>query len=107
MLAVQVANAQTTAFVNVAVLTVLGAISRTSPTTTATVLVTQFSLPTTSSAGLSPKSKAIIDVVVAVVVLTLVIPGLLLWSKYRQQRQAMLERSVEEKLETETGTVIS
>ena len=108
-LAVHMANSQTTAFVDVAVPTILGAVSKSSPTTTATLVVTQSSLPMTGSAGLSATSKAIIGVVVAVVVLTLVILGLLLWFKYRQQRKAMVEKGIEGKLETETetGTEIS
>ena len=100
------ANTRTTAFVNVAVPTILGAVSRSStpsPAATATVVVTQSSLPlTTASVGLSKESKTVIGVVVAVVVLTLVIPASLLWFKYRKQHKAMMEGKIESKLEAET-----
>ena len=104
-LAVHLDSADTTAVVNVAVQTTRGASLRTSfasPSSTASLAVTPSSLPTPASTGLSTRAKAAIGLVVSVVVLALILPGLLLWHKYRKQRAAMTERKILDKLETET-----
>ena len=105
-LAVHLADAQTTHFVNVAVPTILGAVSRTpllSSSSTATMIVTQ---SPTASAGLSTSAKAAIGVAVPVIVLAVVLPALILWFRYRKQRAASMERKIQEKLGTETESEI-
>lgn len=104
--AVHLADAETINTVEVAVPTALGAVSRRpllppSPST-ATSVVAQSSLSTQASTGLSASAKAAIGVAVPVIVLALVLPGVILWLKYRKQRAAKLERKVQEKLGTET-----
>lgn len=96
-LAVHMANETATSFVDVAVPIV-------SSSETATLVVTQSSLPKPASVGLSSGVKAAIGLVVSVVVLGLILPALVLWYKYRIQHAAMMERKIEEKLETETET---
>lgn len=106
-LAVHMANAETTAFVNVAISTTSGAalpISVLSSSSTASLVATQSSLPTPASTGLTNRDKAAIGVVVSVFFLCLVLPGLVLWHKYRKQRAAKIERKIQEKLEIETET---
>ena len=99
-LAVHLADATTTQFVDVAVPTVLGALSRTplllSPSSTA------ISRPAPASAGLSTSAKAAVGIAVPVIVLTVVLSGLILWFKYRKQRAARMERRIEAKIGTET-----
>ena len=102
-LAVHMADAGTTAVVNVAVPTVLGAVLRTSSSpSSSTVTSARVTDSTRASKGLSAEAKAAIGVCVGVGVLALVVPGLILWYRYRKQRKAMMERKMEEKLETET-----
>ena len=105
-LAVHLAGAETIRVIEVAVPTGLGAVSRRpllSPSpSTATSVVAQSSLSTQASTGLSASAKAAIGVAVPVIVLALVLPGVILWAKYRKQRAAKLERKVQEKLGTET-----
>lgn len=103
------ADAGTTAFVNVAVPTVLGVAERTSSlemSSTVTTVVTQISRPTHAEGGLSASDKAAIGVAAAIVGLVLLVLGLLLWIRYRKQRAAMMERKIEEKLDTEIDTEI-
>ena len=97
-LAVHLADAKTTQFVDVAVPTVLGAVSRTSllgPSGTAS-----------ASTGLSTSAKAVIGVAVSIIVLAVVLSGLILWLRYLKQRAARMERRVEEKLGTKTESEI-
>ena len=106
-LAVHMANADTTAVVNVEVQTTLGAALPTyfaSPSNTANLAVTTSSLPATASTGLSNRAKATIGLVVSIVLLALLLPGGLLLYQYRKQRAAIIERKIQEKLETETET---
>lgn len=106
-LAVYMESADTTAVVNVAVRTTLETALLTSfasPSNTASLAVTPSSLPTPASAGLSTRAKAAIGLVVSVVVLALILPGLLLWYKYRKQRATTIERKIQDKLETEQET---
>ena len=106
-LAVHMANDSTSAFVDVAVPTVLGVPSPTSfvsPSETTTLVVTQSSLPKPGSVGLSSGIKAAIGLVVSVVVLGLILPASVLWYKYRRQHATMTEGTIEKKLETETET---
>ena len=103
-LAVHMTNAATTRSVNVAVPTILGAASPTSittPTNTVTLVVTQSSLPESSSAGLGADAVAVISVVVSVVFLGLVLSGIILWYKYRKQQAAINERRIQKKSEAE------
>ena len=100
-LAVHLADATTTQFVDVAVPTVLAAVSRTSalsfsPSSTAT------SSRAPVSTGLSTSAKVAIGVAVPVIVLAVVSAALILWFTYRKQRAARMERRVEGKLGTET-----
>ena len=99
-LAVHLADATTTQFVDVAVPTVLGAPSRTplllSPSSAA------ISRPTPASSGLSTSAKTAIGVFVPVIVLAVVLSGLILWFKYRKQRAARMERRIEAKVGMET-----
>ncbi len=110
-LAVHMADTDTTAVVNVAVQTILGLASSTSfavSSSTASLVGTTSSGSKSASGGLSTRVKAAIGLVVSVVVLALVLPGLVLWYRYRKQRAAGMERRIQEKLETdmetETGT---
>ena len=107
------ADADTTEIVNVAVPTVLGAVSRTallSASSTADGLVgTPSSDSRGASGGLSAGTRAAIAMVVVIAVLVVVVPGLALWNRYRsrRQREKVVERMVEEKLgmeETEMGS---
>lgn len=80
-LEVHMADAGTTAFVNVAVPTVLGVAERTSSlemSSTVTTVVTQISRPTHAEGGLSASDKAAIGVAAAIVGLVLLVLGLLL-----------------------------
>lgn len=104
-LAIHMADADATAVVNVAVQTILGVASPTSfavPSSTASLVGTTSSVSKSASGGLSTRLKAAIGLVVSVVVLALVLPGLVLWYRYRKQRAAGMERRIQEKLETET-----
>ena len=104
-LAVHMANDNSTAVVNVAVSTVFGAALPTSFQTasnTASLVFPQPSLPTSVSAGLSSRAKAAIGLVVSVVVLAIILPGLVLWYRYRRQHAAMRDREIQDKLEMET-----
>ena len=104
-LAVHMADADAIAVVNVAVQTTLGAASPTSfavPSSTASLVGTASSVSKSGSGGLSTRVKAAIGLVVSVVILALVLPGLVLWYRYRKQRAAGMERRIQEKLETET-----
>ena len=109
-LAVHMANADTTAVVNVALTTTSGVIISTtsylSPTSTASLVVSQSSFPTPASSGLSTGIKAAIGLLVSVVVLALMIPGFVLWYRYRKQRAATMEEKIQEKLEMETQSEI-
>ena len=98
-LAVHLADATTTHFVNVAVPTVLGAVSPSSSTATSAI---SYSSPSaTASTGLSTSAKAAIGVGVPVIVLAVVVSGLILWFTYRRRRVARMERRVEENLRRE------
>ena len=107
-LAVHLADAETTNTIEVAVPTGLGAVSRrlllssSSSSSTATLVVSQSKISAQAPTGLSASAKAAIGVAVPVIVLALVLPGLILWVKYRKQRGAMLERKVQEKPGIET-----
>ena len=104
-LAVHMTSADITAFVNVAVQTIFRAALPTSsvfPTNTPSLAFTQSSLPTPASAGLSSGVKAAIGLLVSVFILAVVVPALILCYRYRKQRAAMMERKMQEKLETET-----
>lgn len=106
-LAVHMTNTDTTAFFNVAVSTISGVASPTSllsSSNTAALVATESQLSKPASNGLSTRDKAAIGLVVSVVVLALVLPGLILWYKYRKQHAAMTERRIQEKLEMETET---
>lgn len=106
-LAVHLATAGTTAVVNVAVTTTLGVEASTSlasPSNTAGLAATQSSLSKPASTTLSTRAKAAIGIAVSVVVLAMIIPGLLLWYRYRKQRAAMIEKKLREKLEPESET---
>ena len=108
-LAVHMADAKTTQFVNVAIPTVLGAVSRTSPLSpsgTATSVISHSSLSAPASTGLSTSAKVAIGIAVPVIVLGVVLSGLILWFTYRKQRAAGMERRVEAKLGTETESEI-
>lgn len=96
-------DAKTTQFVNVAVPTVLGAVSRTSSSLSpsSSTATSQSSLCAPASTGLSTSAKAAIGVAVPVIVLAVVGLGMVLLS-YRKQRAAKMERGVERKLGTET-----
>ena len=102
-LAVHMADATTTQFVDVAVPTVLGAVSRTSSSLSpsSSTAASQPSLCAPASTGLSTSAKAAIGVAVPVIVLAVVGSGLVLWFSYRKQRAARIERRVEGKLGTE------
>ena len=99
-LAVHLADAKTTQFVDVAVPTILGAVP--SPSSTANSVTSHSSLSAPVSTGLSTSAKAAIGVAVPVIVLTVVVSGLMLWFTYRKQRNARMERRTEGKLGTET-----
>lgn len=113
-LVVHLAGAETTQTVNVAVPTVLGAISRTSSLPSAStsaggLVVTPSSHGTEASGGLSAGAKAAVGVMVAVVVLGLLVLGLVLFSRYgaRKHREAMMKEMAELKLgveDTEKGS---
>ena len=101
-LAVHLADAKTTQFVEVAVPTVSGAVPLLSPSSTATLVISHSS----ASTGLSTSAKAAIGVAVPVIFLAVVLSGLILWFKYRKQRAARMERRIEDKLGTETESEI-
>ena len=90
------ADKTTTHFVNVAVPTVLGAVSR--PSSTASSSISISSPSATAETGLSTSAKAAIGVGVPVVVMAVVVSGLIIWFTYRKRRAARIERRVEEKL---------
>lgn len=66
----------------------------------------QSPLSAPESAGLSASAKAAIGVAVPVIVLAVVLPALILWFRYRNQRTASVERKMEGKLGTETESGI-
>ena len=106
-LALHMVHAGTTAIVDVAVQTTLGVTLPTSfasPSNTASLTVTPSSLPTSVSKGLSTRSKAAIGLGVSAIFLAVILPGLLLWYKHRKQRAAMIERKIQDKVETEEET---
>lgn len=106
-LAVHMANADTTAVINVPVQTTLGVAlptSSASSSSSASLAVTPSSIPTSTSTGLSNRDKAAIGLGVSVVFLALILPGSLLWYRYRKQRRAMAERTIQDKVETEMET---
>ena len=108
-LAVHLADAKTTQFVDVAVPTVLGAVSRTpllTPSSTATSVISHSSLSAPTSTGLSTSAKAAIGIAVPVIVLAVVLSGLILWFTYRKRRVARMERRTEDKLGTEMESEI-
>ena len=101
-LAVHMANANTTAFVNVAVPTLLGVVPLAN---TATVIVTQSALPHSCSTGLGTSAKVAIGCIVAgVVVLGVLLPGTILWYRHRKQQAAVIERRTREKLDMDMDT---
>ena len=95
-LAVHLADAKTTQFVNVAVPTPL-----LSPSSTATLVISP-----SSSTGLSTSAITAIGVAVPLIVLAVVLSGLILWIRYRKQRAARMDRRVEEKLGMEAESEI-
>ena len=99
-------DATTTQFVNVAVPTGLGAISRTPLLASSSSSINTVGVVAASS-GLSTSDKALIGVGVPVIVLMVVLPGLILWFRLRKQRAAaLMERKLQEKLGTETESEI-
>ena len=105
-LAVHMADAKTTQFVDVTVPTVLGAVSRTSLLSPSSTATSHSSPLAPASTGLSNGAKVAIGVAVPVIVLGVVLSGLILWFSYRKQRGARMERRTEAKLGTETESEI-
>ena len=105
-LAVHLADAKTTQFIDVAVPTVLGAVPPPSPSSTATSVISHSSLSAPASTGLSTSAKAAIGIAVPVIVLAVVLSGLILWFTYRKRRVARMERRIDDKLGTEMESEI-